>query len=215
MSYRDDRDADQARITALETDLAAARRKIDQLEGRGEQALVVASGTALDGRPAKAPWYGKLDLQLTRTFDGEFPRDQLETLVEGIRAMTNDHGRSELFRSSLTWSSTTNEQQIGPFLMITVVVKDGRTTLTANDRLKQLAGGLYGGLGAGVGITGIIPLLLAAPVLPVLMPALAVGWLGGIVFGARALFLRASRKRAQRLQRLVDAVAREIAAKIP
>ena len=32
MSYRDDRDADQARIAALETDLAAANRRIAELE---------------------------------------------------------------------------------------------------------------------------------------------------------------------------------------
>ncbi len=38
MSYRDARDADQARIAALEADLEAARRTIYALKGRPSQA---------------------------------------------------------------------------------------------------------------------------------------------------------------------------------
>ncbi len=72
MSYRDDRDADQARITALETDLAAARRKLDDLEGRRSQALVLASKIRLarsGGR--KIPWFGPTRFELDAAFEGE------------------------------------------------------------------------------------------------------------------------------------------------
>ena len=42
MSYRDDRDADQARIAALEKELEATRGKLAHVEGRQSQALVLA-----------------------------------------------------------------------------------------------------------------------------------------------------------------------------
>jgi len=34
VSYRDDRDADRARIEALEQELAQAKAKVDELEGK-------------------------------------------------------------------------------------------------------------------------------------------------------------------------------------
>ena len=49
MAYREDRDADQARIEALEGELALAKQQIAQLEGRKEQALVLASERANRG----------------------------------------------------------------------------------------------------------------------------------------------------------------------
>jgi len=215
MSYRDDRDADQARIKALEADLQAAQRKIDDLEGRRSEALVLATRTALANRPdKKIPWFGATRLELVATFEGELPRDELEALVEEIRALTGDHGRTELFKSSLTWSSITSQGSIGPFLMISVVIKGGRTTLTATDRLKALAGGIYGGVGGGVGGGGIMLPVFASLAVPIMIPVFVLGWVGGVVLGARALYLRASRKRAARLQIIFEAVGAVIAAKI-
>jgi hypothetical protein len=216
MSYRDDRDADQARIAALEADLGAARRKIDDLEGRRSQALVLATETGLarTGRK-KIPWFGPTRLELGATFDGEYPRDDLETLVVEIRALTGNHGHTELFRSSLTWSSRNEVQGAGPAVMIAIVIKDGRTTLTVTDELKRLAGGVYGGVGGGVGGGGIIIPALAAIAMPVLIPVIAVGWFGGVLLGARAIYLRAARKRAERLQVVFDGVAAALATKVP
>jgi hypothetical protein len=45
MSYRDDRDADQARIDALELELARARDRIAELEG-GSSSTWCAGSTA-------------------------------------------------------------------------------------------------------------------------------------------------------------------------
>ena len=216
MSYRDDRDADQARITALEADLEAARRKIDDLEGRRSQALVLASQTGLaraDG--AKVPWYGPTRLELVTTFEGEYPRDELESLVEETRALARDHGRTELFKSSMTWSSRTEHRGTGPSMMISVVIKDGRTTVTATDELKHLAGGIYGGIGGGVGGGGIALPVFAAIAVPIMIPLIVAGWIGGVFLGARAVFLRASRKRAERLQLVFDGVSAAVAQKIP
>jgi hypothetical protein len=111
MTYRDDRDADRARIAALETELAGANKRIAELEGRHEHALVVASdgALALTSRPsASTTWLGApLDIELERDFEGAFPTDRFEELIEPCRSLTRDSGRTEILKSSMTWSSTT------------------------------------------------------------------------------------------------------------
>ena len=88
-------------------------------------------------------------------------------------------------------------------------------TLTVTDELKRLAGGVYGGVGGGVGGGGIVLPALAAIAMPVLIPVIAAGWFGGILLGARAIYLRAARKRAERLQVVFDGVAAALATKVP
>ena len=60
VTYRDDRDADRARIEALEAELAAAQRRIEELEGKRSLALAAIGKTSLIGTSgrARAPWYG-------------------------------------------------------------------------------------------------------------------------------------------------------------
>lgn len=212
MTYRDDREAAQARITALETELADARTRIAELEGRRSEALVLASAGALTrAGKAKLPWYGApLRLELARTFAGALPADAFEDLIEVIRTTTGESGRSELLRASLTWEMTTPSNSAGPFTQVRVAVRDGATTLTLTDRLGQLAGAIYGGVGGGVGGGGIALPIVASIAMPALAPVFAATWLGGTFLGTRALFKWRARKRAELLQRTFDAVAAEI-----
>lgn len=219
MTYRNDRDADQARIAALEAELAGARTRIAELEGKQATALVRTSGGALtaSGRASSpaARWLGApLELLLTRTFDGSFPTDAFETLIEVIREVTRDRGRSELLRSSFAWTSSSRGKSIGPFLQVEVTIKDGVTRLTVSDRLGQLAGVVYGGLGGGVGGGAIIAPIGASLALPVLAPVFVLGWLGGMYALSRAVYRRSARRRAETVQRLFDAVERAISAAI-
>jgi hypothetical protein len=214
VSYRDDRDADQARIQALEGELSAAKQKIAELEGRNDKALVLASpaGTAL----AAKRWLGSpLQLELERTFDGAFPAEKFEDLVEEIRVITRDRGRTELLRSSVAWWSSASERGVGPFTCVTVTVKDGKTILRVTDRLGALAGALYGGLGGGLGGGGLIAPILVTTAVPLLAPVAFGVWFGGTYALARTLYKRGAKKRAQQLQQLFaaveTAVAREIA----
>lgn len=216
MSYRDDRDADQARIAALEADLALARRRIDELEGKPQalvptrNALAVASATG-----GELPWYGApTRLERSRTFTGEFPRDHFEDVVDVIRARARDPGRVELLRSSMTWSAGTNPRGAGPFTVITLSIRDGRTTVVATDNLGQLAGGVYGGFGGGVGGGGMMIPIVALHTIPVLIPVGIAAWLGGVFFGARAIYKRAAHRRAEALHELFEAVSAEVAARI-
>lgn len=213
MSYRDDRDADQARIEALERELAETRDKLAVLEGRQSQALVLASpGTLMrNGQPRGAAWWfgAPGQLQYARRFDGTFPTDRFEELIERIREVTRDPGRTELLRSSLTWFAS-REKSPGPFRVVTVTVRDGGTTLTVTDRLAGLAGAIYGGVGGGVGGGGLSLPILAATAVPVLAPVFILGWLGGVFLGTRAIYKRAARRRAVALQQLFDALVADI-----
>jgi len=215
MTYRDDRDADRARITALEAELATANKKVAELEGRRDQALVLASGGALaraDTAPSAAKtWFGApLRLALSKRFEAAFPTERFEDLIERIRSVTRDPGRSELLRSSLTWWASAGHQSMGPFTVVTVTVKEGLTTLTVTDRLGPLAGALYGGIGGGVGGGGIVAPIAASIAVPILAPVFLLGWLGGIYAGTRLLFKRTARRRAEALQQLFDALVEEI-----
>jgi hypothetical protein len=213
MSYRDDRAADQARIEALEQELAETHQKLALLEGRQSQALVLASQGALvpgGGQSSTARWFGAPGaLQLSRRFDGAFPADRFEDLIERIREVTRDPGRTELLRSSLTWFASRGEKA-GPYRVVTVTVRDGNTTLTVTDRLAGLAGAIYGGVGGGVGGGGLSLPILASTAVPILAPIFILGWLGGVFLGARAIYKRAASRRAVALQQLFDALVGDI-----
>ncbi|HEU4731150.1 MAG TPA: hypothetical protein VFT22_24825 [Kofleriaceae bacterium] len=219
MTYRDDRDADQARIAALEQELVEAHAKLAVLEGRQSQALVRASQGALvpGGYPsAVTRWFGAPgQLQLSRRFDGAFPAERFEELIERIREVTRDPGRTELLKSSLTWFASRGEKSTGPFRVVTVTVRDGITTLTVTDRLAGLAGAIYGGVGGGVGGGGLSLPILASTAIPILTPVFLLGWLGGVFLGARELYKRAAHRRAVALQQLFDLLVEDIERALP
>jgi hypothetical protein len=216
MAYRDDRDADQARIAALERELGETRDKLELALGRQSRALVVATQGALvaGGRGGAARWFGPGTLQLARRFEGAFPAEHFEELIERIREITRDPGRTELLKSSLTWFASRGEKSTGPFRVVTVTIREGITTLTVTDRLAGLAGAIYGGVGGGVGGGGISLPIMASVALPVLAPVFVLGWLGGVFLGARAIYRRAAHRRAVALQQLFDTLVAEIERKI-
>jgi hypothetical protein len=217
VTYRDDRDADQARIAALEAELAQAQKKIADLEHEESTALVRAGGNAMAvaSGTAKAPWYGApTRLELTRQFAGELPRDQLEDLIGLIRRVSSDPGHAELLKSSMTWSSGLRRSDAGPRAVVTVTIRHGITELTATDALGNLAGAIYGGFGGGVGGGGIMVPVFAALGMPVLIPVTVVAWLGGVFLGSRAIYKRAAKRRAMKLQELFAALSTDIEKRI-
>ncbi len=213
MSYRDDGDAAQARIDALEADLARARERIDELEGKRSTALAVQPGAALAlvTQGSGARWFGAPgQLHLTRRWEAAFPPEKFEDLIEVIREVTRDPGRSELLKSSLTWYPSRSDQRSGPSLVVSISVRDGVTTLTVTERLSSLAGGIFGGVGGGVGGGGIMLPILATTAVPLLAPVFFAGWLGGVFLASRSIFRAAARKRARALQALFDAIGEHV-----
>ena len=218
MTYRDDRDADRARIEALEAELAQAKTRVSELEGRREQALVLASGGALvqGQKSASGTWLGApIKLQLSREFPGAFPVDRFEDLIEPCRTIVGDTGRTEILKSSMTWSTAANPKGIGPFLVVTVSVREGVTRLAVDDRLGQAAGAIYGGVGGGVGGgTLMAPIGLGILIGPVAVPLLIAGWLGATWWGCRKIYQRIARRRATLMQQVFDALVKDIDAAI-
>jgi hypothetical protein len=75
MTYRDDRDADQARIAALEAELRVARERIDELEGKRSLVLVPRNELALATTPGAKLFDGPRSLRLFRKFDKPLGRE--------------------------------------------------------------------------------------------------------------------------------------------
>jgi hypothetical protein len=211
MSYRDDRDADRARIEALEAELSTAKDRIAELEGRRSQALVLASQNALApaGKPTAASrWLGApLVLELSRTFDHAIAIERFDDLVARCREVAREPGSTEMLRTSFTWTVSGNRIAN---TTVMVSVRDQTTTLTVGDRLHQLAGALYGGVGGGLGGGGITAPVFASMAVPVLAPVFFVAWFGGVYGVTRALFRRAAKRRARLVGTLFDALVVEI-----
>ena len=53
-------------------------------------------------------------------------------------------------------------------------------------------------------------LTVASTLVPMLAPVFLLGWLGGVFFGTRALYLRLARRRAEELQQVFDGLVGEI-----
>lgn len=213
MSYRDDRDADQARIAALEHELAQTRDKLNELEGKQSVALARATSWSLvpGGKVSTASRvFGPGMIELSRRFDGAFPADRFEELIDRIRELTRDPGRTELLRSSLTWFGSRGENAGGQRRVVTVSVRGDTTTLTVTERLAGLAGAIYGGVGGGVGGGGLSLPIMASVAVPLLTPVFLIGWLGGVFLGTRALYLHSARRRRIEAQQLFDALVDDI-----
>ncbi|HEY4239797.1 MAG TPA: hypothetical protein VGM88_08275 [Kofleriaceae bacterium] len=219
MSYRDDRDADQARIAALEQELAAAKERVAELQG--QTALVKSSdgAQALVRAGAQQQWYGpQLKLRMTRRWDQGFPPDRFEEIVDRAREHTGDHGTTELLKTSLTWSMFPyyrgRGQNAGAARSIIVTSRDGATTLVAAESLANLAGGIYGGFGGGVGGGGVMLPVTASLFMPVLAPVFVLTWFGSVFVAARAIYKRAAKRRAAALEELFLAIASFIDAEL-
>jgi hypothetical protein len=168
-------------------------------------AVVVREGIA----PKRNPFLGATSqITFEAIVAGEMPERDFDVMVDTIRRALNDAGVVSQVGRSLTWTSADKSRRI----QATVLVRDGRTTIHVSERLRELAGGLYGGImgGGGGGMMGpIIGLTLdagaPAGIIPVLMLAAA-----GLTYGiARTIFTRVHRSRSHVLRQLIDRLAEE------
>lgn len=211
MSYRDELDAAHARADALSRELATAREKLDQLENQESQALVPVGSNALLARadassPSARRWLGAPHrIELSRTIEGELPEAAYVELIELIRRRLNNVGATTVLPGSLAWTAHVTHNGVGPLVNLYVTIRGGRTTIRMDEKLTNLAGGIYGGVGGGVGL-GVgtaIPVgvgLLSPLLLPVVIPL----WLGGTYYACRRLYRRSAKKRAAKLEQLLD-----------
>lgn len=95
----------------------------------------------------------------------------------------------------------------GRKIQVSLVPRAGRTIIRVEERLGDLAGSLFMGMGLPTTVGGlgfILPICIAVIDMPVLIPVAFVAW-AALVFGfARLLFTTISRQRNPQLQALAD-----------
>jgi hypothetical protein len=210
VSYRNELDAAHARSQALERELAEARDKIEVLERSPGQALAKLESSELLVRtdasgPVARRWLGAPHrLELSRTLAGEVPEAGYVELIELIRQRLNQVGATTVLPGSLAWTAALGHNSTGPHVSVYVTARRGTTSIRIEEKLGNLAGGIYGGLG-GVGMgAGIIVPIAAATITPLLLPVAIPLWLGGIYWGCRRIYRGVARKRAVRLEKLLE-----------
>lgn len=212
MSYRDDLEASQARADALEKELADARSKIAELEGGPSRALVRQGPTAMvrgeAGSPAARTWMGApLRTEFIRELDGEISEDAYTEIIERIRAAFDNVGSVSTLPGSLAWITDNASNGVGPFVSVYFTMRDDRTTIRAHERHGGLAGVVFGAVGGGVGGGGIALPLSLAVISPMILPFSIPIWLGTAYYACRRLFRSRVRKRAEKLESLMDELA--------
>lgn len=142
---------------------------------------------------------------------GELTPEGFERVLAVIQRTCAEHGRPSLMGRTLTWQGENASRS--RTMMVTVTVRKGETHIRAEERLHQMAGGLFGptlGVGSGVGVGVGVPVainVLGSAVLAVAFPLAVVG----ITYAsARLIYRSIVKKRRAFLARLVDALAREV-----
>lgn len=197
--------AQQGRNLSLpELEAAAAEAGIDA-------ALVLRAAQELATRPAPQPvdrtFGGPLGapLQLVheRTVLGEGSGTWDDEIAE-IRRLLSVPGRVELIGRTFTWRSSR-----GRTVRVSIVPRGGRRLVRVEERVGDLAGGLYLGMGLPVTFAGlgfILPICIVVLELPVLIPLAIVVW-GVLAFLlARTIFKSIVRQRDGELRELAEAL---------
>jgi hypothetical protein len=136
--------------------------------------------------------------------------DDFEVLALTIQRALGDPGHISSLGRSLHWSAAQQQRR----LQISIVPRNGRTIIRADERLAPLVGGIFGGIvgGAGGGIGGGMGMPLGIA----LTHSVAAGFglfgavVGGTYLFARRLFAWLRRKRERELSNLVDELAAHI-----
>jgi hypothetical protein len=210
---------DQARLAELEDEIAAADPVIKRLER--ERDLPVSKAGTASGRALKRAGFDPSSkkalgapalLRLTRCFDGTFPRNQFEQLVERIRELTHEPGVVEITDDGVVWGSSTERHPSQAHLLVRVTVdaECGRTVLVTTDRLGALVGRLFGAFGTIFGAGGLAAPVAASIAFPWFTPVFVFGWLGGVFGSTRLIYRRLAAGRAQQLQQIFGALVLEI-----
>jgi hypothetical protein len=216
MARRDE----QAHIAELEDDVAAAEQIIGELERQRDEPVSkvkTAHGRALEHTtfdPGDFQRFlgGPTLIELTRYFDGRFPRDRFEQVVERLREITHEPGIAELRDHGLVWATNPERHPGQPHLVVRVtVVPDGsRTKLVVTDRLGALIGRVFGAFGTIVGAGGLAAPVAASIAFPWFTPVFVAGWLGGVLGATRMVYRRLAAGRAEQLERIFGALVLEI-----
>jgi eukaryotic-like serine/threonine-protein kinase len=137
--------------------------------------------------------------------------EDLEVLALMIQRAIGDPGHVSSLGRSLHWSAAQQQRR----LQISIVPRNGRTIIRADERLHPLIGGLFGGIvgGGGGGVGGGMGMPLGIAIWHSALAGL--GLFGAATFGAyltaRTLFVSIRGRRERDLADLLDEMASHIA----
>jgi hypothetical protein len=113
-------------------------RAARKLEAREPVAPSAESGAA-------ALWLGSPTLiACERVVDGEATETTYEEIVEEVQATLANVGHAARFGRTLTWSTAHSGSGGGRALQVRVISRGGQTRIYVQERLGELAGGLFG-----------------------------------------------------------------------
>ncbi len=200
-------------LTLSEVEQIAREAGIDPM-------LIRQAAHGLD-RPSEtirpSPWVGApTRLVFERVVDGEISVDDFEPIINEVRRTFGDNGIPSVLGRTLAWTSSSQggrRRQSGRMVNVSVVSRSGVTTIRVEEELRNLAGGLFGGLvgGGGVGTTALSIGLGAGMFHSVaLAAALWVTVAGSCYTLARTIFSRMAIKRETELVELIGRLETQV-----
>lgn len=207
--YGIDQVREAAREAGIETkfvDRAMAERGL--VRAPDEHGDDPASGVVREGILPGFNWWlgGRSAIAYEATVHGEMPERDFDLLVEEIRRALNDNGVVSVVGRSLNWTSADKQRKV----QISVLVRDGRTTIYVGERLKDLIGAIYGGVigGGGGGTVGpIMGITMGALEMPWLIPPFILTTVLSAFGIARYSLQRVTKARSKVLQELTQRLA--------
>jgi hypothetical protein len=198
--------AREAGIATKFVDRAMAERGLVRVpDERGDDP---ASGVVREGILPGFNWWlgGRSAIAYEAVVHGEMPERDFDLLVDEIRRALNDNGVVSVVGRSLNWTSADKQRKV----QISVLVRDGRTTIYVGERLKDLIGAIYGGVigGGGGGTMGpIMGITVGALEMPWLIPPLIFSTVLSAFGIARYSLQRVTKSRSKVLQELTQRLA--------
>lgn len=156
----------QTEQVAQEPSTALTLSEVEQIarEAGIDPRLIRQAAHLLD-RPSEtsrpSPWVGApTHLVFERAVDGEIPVDDFEPLINEIRRTFGESGLPSVLGRTLAWSSSYQggrRRNNSRMVNVTITSRSGITTIRVEEELRNVAGGVFGGLvgGGGVGTTGL------------------------------------------------------------
>ncbi len=200
MSYRDELDAAQHKIEALERELKEVKAPSTALALHERHGLVPA------GQETAIRWLGDTArLRGERIVDGVLSESAYAEMVQCITDVFDTAGRSSMVPGRLDWVSASSGSSNGaPAITISVTVANGQTTIRGEIRLAALAGAAFGGFGGGVGLGGVMVPAMLFWLNPIAGALGVASWLGGTYWGSRKIYKSSVRKREVKLEEVLN-----------
>ena len=148
---------------------------------------------------------GRTHIEYDVVIDGEMSEQDFDLLLDVIRHRTSEAGQVSSVGRSFLWQTQPPKRN----LSVSVLARNGKTTIRVSETMKQLAGALFGGIigGFGGGSSGLWIGLGARMHDPVLALSMWVGTVALSFMTARGFFSRTTHKREKEIQALAEHVA--------